>query len=106
MQVSKLTSYNDSEVVLTLDRNDLLELFTVEACPNCGSEQVIWSHGVTRCPECGAPLAPCSVCTDENGSCNYNSCPYGCDGSENDLKKAVTMPDIFSEDAALLYPFL
>lgn len=43
--------------------------YTMEYCPWCDKEVVIHAHGVTRCPSCGAPLAPCSVCAYENGGC-------------------------------------
>lgn len=67
--------------------------YTMECCPVCDKEVVIHAHGITRCPSCGAPLAPCTVCIDENGACKKD-CPYGCDGTENDLHKPVTMPDM------------
>lgn len=42
-----------------------LEDYTLECCPYCDcSEQVIFSKGITRCPNCGKPLAPCSVCEE------------------------------------------
>ena len=76
--------------------------YTMEYCPWCDKEVVIHAHGVTRCPSCGAPLAPCSVCAYENGGCKKD-CPYGCDGAnydgtDNDLHKPVTMPDMTTEE--------
>lgn len=59
--------------------------YTIEYCPWCDSEQVIYSKGITACPNCGKPLAPCSVCD----CCNYDICPYGCDGSKNDEFKHI-----------------
>lgn len=47
---------------------------------------MIYSKGVTACPECGKPLAPCSVCEE----CNYDECPYGCTGGEEDEFKQIT----------------
>lgn len=76
--------------------------FIIEYCPFCDSEQVIFSEGITACPECGKPLAPCSVC--ENG-CS-GECPYGCNGTEDDERKPVTNPKITPDDAAWLYQFL
>lgn len=99
-------SLGQEEVGAYFDKYDLVDLFTIGVCPNCGNEQVIWSHGVTRCPECKKPIAPCNVCMDEIGDCDYSRCPYGCNGTDEDLCKRVTMPDIFEEDAELLYPFL
>ena len=60
--------------------------FTLELCPYCGNEQVIFSKGVTACPDCGKPLVPCSECS----SCNYNFCPYGCNGTAHDDTIPVT----------------
>lgn len=106
MLVQVVKSVFCSDVSLLLSSDDISELFTIEACPCCGGEQVIWSHGVTRCPECGAALAPCSVCMDERGSCDYSTCPYGCNGTDDDSKKEVTMPDISEDEAKMLYAFL
>lgn len=82
--------------------------YTWEFCPECDTEQVIYSKGITACPNCGAPLAPCSCCED---GCNYETCPYGCTGGEEDSYKAVTNPPIskeeqrwFAEQDALLTP--
>ena len=80
----------------------ICDVFTIEVCPNCGNEEVIWAKGVTRCPDCGASIAPCSVCD----TCNYATCSYGCDGSPDDLKIPVTMPDISTEIAEELYRHL
>lgn len=63
-----------------------LDDYTLEYCPYCDSyEQVIYAKGVTACPNCGKPLAPCSMCE----SCNYATCPYGCDGSDKDEDKPI-----------------
>jgi len=78
------------------------EVFIIEPCPNCGNDEVIWAEGVTRCPDCGASITPCSMCED----CGFTECPYGCDGSENDLKRPITMPDISRELAEKLYKYL
>ena len=67
--------------------------YTMEYCPVCDKVVVIHAHGVTRCPSCGAPLAPCRVCAYEKGGCKKD-CPYWCDGTVNDLHKPVTMPDM------------
>ena len=63
------------------------EDYTFEYCPFCENEVVIHATGITACPECGKPLAPCSVCE----RCS-NPCPYGCTGGEADETKPVTMP--------------
>lgn len=63
-----------------------LDDYTLEYCPYCDSEeQVIYAKGITACPNCGKPLAPCSMCE----SCNYATCPYGCDGSDKDEEKPI-----------------
>lgn len=74
--------------------------YTIEYCPFCDSEQVIFAEGITACPTCGKPLAPCSVCED----CNYDTCPYGCDGKNDEYKK-VTNRKITKEEQ-LLYKYL
>lgn len=65
--------------------------YTIEFCPWCEQEVAIHSKGITACPNCGKPLAPCSVCQDERGGC-ISPCPYGCTGGEADELKPVTMP--------------
>lgn len=81
---------------------EIEELFTVEYCPFCDTEQVIFQKGITACPSCGKPLAPCSMCED----CNYAICPYGCNGTDEDERKPVTNPQITAEDSEYLYQFL
>lgn len=61
----------------------------------CGREEVIRIKGVSRC-RCGYPLAPCSVCE----SCDYATCPYGCNGTEEDTEKPCdhdALPDSIQE---------
>jgi hypothetical protein len=82
----------------TINPND----YTIEYCPHCDSEQVIYAKGITACPECGAPLAPCSMCV----SCDYATCPYGCTGGEEDSHKTITNPHISKEIAKKLYKLL
>ena len=74
-----------------------LEDYAVEFCPWCEEEVVIHAEGMTACPTCGKPLAPCSVCQDTYGGCR-NPCPYGCTGGEEDGKKPVTTPPITQEE--------
>ncbi len=38
------------------------ENYTVELCPECGEETVVFVHGITPCQHCGCPVLPCSVC--------------------------------------------
>lgn len=78
------------------------ENYTIEWCPFCDSEQVIYSKGITACPECGAPLAPCSMCE----GCNYDTCPYGCTGGPEDEFKEVTNPPIPEDVVAQIYSLL
>ncbi len=69
--------------------------FVIETCPVCGREEVIRIKGVSRC-RCGYPLAPCSVCE----SCDYATCPYGCNGTEEDTEKPCdhdALPDSIQE---------
>ena len=74
-----------------------VEDYTMEYCPYCDDEVVIHAHGVTACPKCGKPLAPCNVCRDERGDC-HDPCPYGCTGTESDEFKKVTMPPITDDE--------
>lgn len=76
--------------------------YTIEYCPFCDSEQVIFAKGITACPECGKPLAPCSMCEE----CDYSTCPYGCTGGEKDEHLEVTNPPISKEMAEALYKLL
>jgi len=51
------------------------DLRTTEWCQNCDSEVEIKAYGLSKCPECGEILKPCSMCSTEQ----YNrcaSCPY------------------------------
>lgn len=73
------------------------EDYTVEYCPWCEEEVVIHAEGITACPTCGKPLAPCSVCWDTYGGC-CKPCPYGCTGGEEDERKPVTTPPITQEE--------
>lgn len=84
------------------DKNNIdPEDYTIEYCPYCEKEQVIFSRGITKCPDCGKPLAPCSVCEE----CVVD-CPYGCDGTENDEHKPVTNREITQEEKEILYKLL
>lgn len=73
--------------------------FTIEYCPWCDSETVIFASGITACPHCGKPLAPCSMCED----CDYDTCPYGCTGGVEDEFKPITNPRITAAMASDLY---
>lgn len=76
--------------------------FTIEYCPWCDNDTVIYKIGVTACPECGKPLAPCSMCV----RCNYETCAYGCTGGKEDEFKTITNPKITSKEASTLYGLL
>lgn len=67
-----------------------LKDYVIEWCPNCCTEQVIYSTGITICPECGFPLLPCSLCQEETCA----TCPYGGTGGgdEAELKKKAKPP--------------
>ena len=79
-------------------RND----YTIEPCPNCGTEAYINATGITKCPKCGYPLAPCSVCSEEHIGCHYpgnqQPCPYGCNQNASDDYKKVTMAPLTKEE--------
>lgn len=75
------------------------EDYTIEYCPWCDNDVVIYSKGITACPQCGKPLAPCSVCHAEGTGC-VDPCPYGCTGGAEDEFKPVTNPPITKEEIA------
>lgn len=78
--------------------------YTIELCPTCENEVVIHAIGVTACPVCGAPLAPCSVCGDCDHSCDYGTCPYGCTGGESDDHKEPTTVPVSKETMEEVLP--
>lgn len=80
----------------------IADMFCVEMCPECGNEEVVYAEGITECPDCGYPVAPCSQCE----SCDYSTCLYGCDGTENDGHKEVTNPKVTKEFASRIYKYL
>lgn len=83
------TFYDRKKEIFKKTRNcsadEILDRLTLEFCPYCENEVVIFAEGVTACPECGTPLAPCSVCEE----CK-TECPYGCTGGLEDEFKPVT----------------
>lgn len=70
--------------------SEICHQYVIEYCPFCDSDQVIFARGVTACPHCGAPLAPCNMCDE----CDYSRCPYGCTGTEADAHKPITNPPL------------
>lgn len=82
-----------------------LEDYTIEYCPWCDKEVAIHAHGITACPECGKPLAPCSVCWDAYGGCIEDLCPYGCGGAGSgaDDEKEITEPAMTLEEIAFAF---
>lgn len=45
---------------------------TTECCSECGKDVEIPARGVSRCPECGKIIVPCSSCRE----CGRNICAY------------------------------
>ena len=83
------------------------EDYTIDYCPYCEQEVAIRSHGITACPSCGKPLAPCSVCRDEKTGCyadlhgcEQEPCPYGCTGGADDEFIPITNPPLTAEETA------
>ena len=74
------------------------ENYTAEYCPFCENEVVIYATGITACPECGKPLALCSMCEE----CVPN-CPYGCTGGKDDEFKKITNPAISQKEIDLYW---
>ena len=85
--------------------NEMLnaEDYTIEYCPWCDQDVAIYSTGITACPNCGKPLAPCSVCYAEGLGCRMENCPYGCSGYPNDEFKRVTNRPITPEEIAFAF---
>ena len=87
------------------------EDYTIEYCPYCDQEVAIRSHGITACPECGKPLASCSVCCLEYSGCYSDlrgcmfpdSCPYGCTGGAEDEFKPITNSPMTAEEIAFAW---
>ena len=98
--------FNELGYDVTIKKREANEInladYTIEYCPFCDTEQVIYAKGVTACPNCGKPLAPCSMC--EN--CDYSTCPCGCTGGAEDEFKKVTNEPISKEQAKELYKLL
>lgn len=63
------------------------EDYTLEECPNCESEVVIRASGISRCPRCGKPILPCTVCS----SCR-TPCPYGYTGRYGERLRPTNPP--------------
>ncbi len=51
-------------------------LKTTEWCQNCDNEVEIKAYGLSKCPECGVVMKPCSMCSSEQYS-RCDICPYG-----------------------------
>lgn len=72
--------------------------YVLEYCSNCERESVIFAKGITACPNCGAPLVPCSSCD----VCDTANCPYNCFLDEEVVNEdlTVTNPPISEEEQA------
>jgi len=49
-------------------------MMTIEWCPNCDQEVEIPAYGISKCPECGNSILPCSMCEPNHMDCT--NCPY------------------------------
>lgn len=85
--------------IASMKANMKPEDYTIEYCPYCDREVAIRSHGITACPSCGKPLAPCTVCEVERGECHF-PCPYGYTGGAEDEFKPITNPPMTAEEIA------
>lgn len=54
--------------------NQYPNLICDEWCPHCENEVAIKAYGVSKCPECGKKILPCSMCDSDLIDCNH--CPY------------------------------
>lgn len=62
----------DSSIRLLMDRYP--DLMCDESCSYCGNEVSIKAYGISKCPECGKKILPCSMCDSDLISCDH--CPY------------------------------
>lgn len=86
--------------VFFLSQKEIRERFTIEYCPWCNSEQIIFAQGTTECPACKHVLIPCSVCLDTISNCSEPEiCPYiECAQTPDELRKATNVPIILTEE--------
>ncbi len=95
--------------IASIEANMKPEDYTIEYCPYCDREVAIRSHGITACPSCGKPLAPCSVCRGEKTGCyaylrgcEQEPCPYRCTGGAVDEFKSITNRPMTAEEIAFV----
>ena len=89
MKIKKVPVHTPSE-----DGTYRVQDYTYEWCPNCKNDVVIYSQGITACPNCGEPLVPCSQCED----CDYDTCPYNCAECGNHIQASINNPPITKEE--------
>lgn len=46
-------------------------LLTEEYCDNCENEVHVRAYGISRCPDCGERIIPCSMCAKCQDPCVY-----------------------------------
>lgn len=79
--------------------------YTIEWCPYCEAEQVVYTEGITSC-QCGATLLPCSACEGSSGGCSTETCPYKDVAEDEEKRKSLAKPAIPAELAKKLYKVL
>lgn len=92
--------------VFSLSQKEIRERFTIEWCPWCDSERIIFAQGTTRCPVCNHVLIPCSTCIDTFGDClKHEDCPYAeCEQTPDEFRQATNIPLVLTdEETAFLY---
>lgn len=77
------------------------EDYTIEMCPECGEETIIFSDGITPCRNCGAPVIPCSECS---GKGNCNDCDFL--KIRKEYGGMATNRKVLKKEAAIVYPML
>lgn len=66
--------------------------YAFEMCPECGEEVVIYAHGISTCPACGAAVAPCSNCEKNGGTAM--TCINGCNGNHVATNPMISKAEI------------
>lgn len=95
--------------VFAMKQKEILDMFTIEFCPWCNADQIIFAHGTTKCPDCGHVLIPCSVCIDMYGDClGHEECPYKeVEDTPEEKKVATNVPiNLTEEEQAFIYKHL
>ena len=92
--------------IASMSVEEIRKKFTIEYCPICDKETIIYAKGVTRCQYCHHALIPCSVC--EKCTLSNEVCPYLEEVNTDDADRIVNNPDLnlSEEDIKKIYSSL